>query len=330
MKRHLMRGHNRPPPDGPSVRTRWAKALFADRSTPAYVMAMAWVIHWYSDADGCGAAVSNEQFEAICGASRPTITRGKKWLLDNGYVTVRAGDGRGLKSMFRMTVPTVAKGETSDHLSSGKGETTDHLTTSKGETSEHLSARKGETSDQKGETSEPKGETCEPPILEYSGVNQEKGRASAHPPRSEIDQIHRMAMEAGHLIKGGSAAKSNRASVRTKGELDGSGGVLFENGKLSVHNGVHALLTRDFPGIDLQAVCDRAGPEITKLRWPTTEDAVACMRKWASYAVEQANRPRYGSSTPVPIPIKPPPPRKPLTKEEIEAREWMKSRGMDV
>jgi hypothetical protein len=86
-----------------SIRTKWAKALFADPETPAYVMAIAWAVHWFSDANGSGAALSNEQLEVICGISPRTATRGKAWLRDNGYVQLRVG--LGTKTRFLMTIP---------------------------------------------------------------------------------------------------------------------------------------------------------------------------------------------------------------------------------
>lgn len=87
-----------------SVRTTWAKALFADPKTPVYVMAMAWPIHWYSRADGTGAALSNLQFSKICGISEDTAIRGKRWLRDNGYVQIQVGGGA-QRTRFIMTVP---------------------------------------------------------------------------------------------------------------------------------------------------------------------------------------------------------------------------------
>jgi hypothetical protein len=86
-----------------SIRTKWAKALFADPETPVYVMAIAWAIHWYSDASGSGAALSNEQLEVMCGISPRTATRGKAWLRDNGYVQLKVG--LGTKTKFLLTVP---------------------------------------------------------------------------------------------------------------------------------------------------------------------------------------------------------------------------------
>ena len=99
-------GHNGGPDlDEPkqSIRTQWAKALFADPRTPAHVMAIAWAIHWYSDADGTGAALSNEQLEVICGISGRTATRGKSWLREHGYVHLRVG--LGVKTKFKMVIP---------------------------------------------------------------------------------------------------------------------------------------------------------------------------------------------------------------------------------
>ncbi len=100
-------GHNGGPEldDGrQSVRTRWAKALFADPDTPVYAIAIAWPIHWYSQADGSGAALSNEQLELYCGIAERTVTRGKKWLFENGYVQLKVGK-RHEKTRFQLTIP---------------------------------------------------------------------------------------------------------------------------------------------------------------------------------------------------------------------------------
>lgn len=104
-------GHNGGPPlEEPrrlrklTMRTQWAKALFSDKRTPSYVIAMSWAIHWYSQDDGSGAALSNEQFEAMCGVPDRTVSRGKKWLYDHGYVTLRVGRS-GQKTRFQMCIP---------------------------------------------------------------------------------------------------------------------------------------------------------------------------------------------------------------------------------
>jgi hypothetical protein len=113
-------GHNGGPDvDGrkESLRTTWAKTLFADASTPTYVMAMAWAIHWYSRADGTGAALSNQQFEQMCGVSERTATRGKKWLRDNDYIELKVGNGD-QKTQFRMSLPDKHRVDTQSTLGS--------------------------------------------------------------------------------------------------------------------------------------------------------------------------------------------------------------------
>ncbi len=87
-----------------SIKYRWAMALFADPKTPSFVIAMSWAIHWYSKPEGWGAALSNEQFVAMCGLSESSVTRGKKWLLDNRYVSIRVGK-KGLKTQFQLVIP---------------------------------------------------------------------------------------------------------------------------------------------------------------------------------------------------------------------------------
>ena len=90
-----------------TIRTRWAKALFADPTTPPYVMAIAWAVHWFSTPEGRGAALSNEQLKCICGISERTATRGKAWLRDEGYVQLTVGSGDE-KTRFQMALPTVS------------------------------------------------------------------------------------------------------------------------------------------------------------------------------------------------------------------------------
>lgn len=158
-----------------TVRTAWAKALMADPDTPTYVMAMGWVMHWYSDADGTGAVLSNDQFASICNISRPTVTKGKEWLRRKGYVSVKIGDGRGLKSTYTLTLPKGHKEESTFPLTHAlspakeetalppKGETTIPETT-KGE----MSLQKGETTlPEKGETTLPLNQYKEPVNNQY-------------------------------------------------------------------------------------------------------------------------------------------------------------------
>lgn len=115
--------------------------------------------------------------------------------------------------------------------------------------------------------------------------------------KAEIAEAHRRAYELGQAIKGGKVAKSNRASIATQGELDGTNGIKFERGKLSVMNGTLAELTADFPGVDLQAVFNKVAPEIAKNKYPTMELAMSLIRKWAQFAVDDAAKTggRYGA-----------------------------------
>jgi hypothetical protein len=109
-------------------------------------------------------------------------------------------------------------------------------------------------------------------------------------PKPDADELARQAYELGQRIKQGVATKSARAAARVKGELDGSRGIEFSDGKLTVMNGAAAKLSADFPGIDLAAVCDRAGPEITKMSYPTTDDAMSVLRKWARIVMDEMRK----------------------------------------
>lgn len=108
-------------------------------------------------------------------------------------------------------------------------------------------------------------------------------------PKSSAD-LHRLAYERGLKTKQGTVAKSARSASRTKGELDGSQGIEFTNGKLTVMNGAAAMLASDYPGIDLEAVCDRAGPEITKMNYPTADDAMTVLRKWSRIFLDEMRK----------------------------------------
>jgi hypothetical protein len=94
--------------------------------------------------------------------------------------------------------------------------------------------------------------------------------------------------------KGGKVAKSARAVQFTQGELDGSRGIKFEYGKLTVINGALASLQADFPGIDLQAVFNKVAPEIAKNKYPTMELAMTLIRKWSQFAKDDAVKGRRG------------------------------------
>lgn len=113
---------------------------------------------------------------------------------------------------------------------------------------------------------------------------------------ARADVLHLQAYQRGLEIKGDTRAKSARAISRSRGELDGSRGIAFADGKLTVVNGTAAQLLEDFPGVNLEAVCDRAGPEIAKFGWPSYGDALSVLRKWARIALE--SKPSSSGSTP--------------------------------
>jgi hypothetical protein len=122
--------------------------------------------------------------------------------------------------------------------------------------------------------------------------------AQAREPGGQVDRQWAEAYCRGIDIKGGKTAKSARAQLRTKGELDGSTGITLENGKLSVTNGSSAALASEFPGIDLAAVCNRAAPELMRQNYPTHDDAMAVLRKWAQIAQETASKPTQKAAEP--------------------------------
>lgn len=115
--------------------------------------------------------------------------------------------------------------------------------------------------------------------IEVNGVAREREE-------SENDRICRQAYEREAETKGGKTAKSARSFQRAKGELDGSTGITLENGKLTLVNGSAAAILDEFPGIDLAAVSNKAAPELMRCNYPTHDQAMAVIRKWAQIAQE--------------------------------------------
>jgi len=96
------------------------------------------------------------------------------------------------------------------------------------------------------------------------------------------DDQHRQAYLDGQRIKQGVATKSARAAQRCTGELDGSRGILFVGGKLSVDGPALDELRADFPGVDINAACNRAGADLAGRRnYPSYDQAMAELRKAA-------------------------------------------------
>lgn len=112
---------------------------------------------------------------------------------------------------------------------------------------------------------------------------------------AEADLIAVEAVKAGERTKGAAVAKSGRALVRVKGELDGNKGLLLDHtGKLQFTNCVGTDLLReiqqDFPDIEIEAACNRAALDITKMSYPSVTDAMAAIRRQAQYLSENAEK----------------------------------------
>lgn len=101
------------------------------------------------------------------------------------------------------------------------------------------------------------------------------------------DEEHREAYLRGLEIKGGKTPKSARAAAAAKGELDGSRGITFADGKLTISDSVSARLSEDFPKVEMKAVCNKAAPEVARMRYPSADDAIAVLRKWAQIEAER-------------------------------------------
>lgn len=68
-------------------------------------------------------------------------------------------------------------------------------------------------------------------------------------------------------------------------ELDGSLGLTFKLGKLSIDDhAIASVLQADFPGVDLASVCNRAGDELARGGAQTFERGMAVLRRHAQFA----------------------------------------------
>lgn len=113
--------------------------------------------------------------------------------------------------------------------------------------------------------------------------------------KDEANRIAREAYEAGLRIKGEATAKSARPEFKARGGLDGSQGLLLDgHGRLKFVNGVgqqiaDALLA-DFPGISLDAVCNRAAAEIVKTGFVDAFQAKVILRRHAQFVMEDGHK----------------------------------------
>jgi hypothetical protein len=79
---------------------------------------------------------------------------------------------------------------------------------------------------------------------------------------------------------------------------DGSHGVVLENGSLSVVNGTAYGLAQEFPGLDLQAVCDLAAPDVLALQSPSLDVVLDTIRKVAKTVDAKTKKPKSAKSDP--------------------------------
>lgn len=97
-----------------------------------------------------------------------------------------------------------------------------------------------------------------------------------------VDAAWKLTDELARKVKGGITGPPPR-SARPKGELNGLYGITLTNGKLTVVNGVLASLQQEFPGVDFTAVCNKAAPSLSKIKFPTVDNALAALRQYAQY-----------------------------------------------
>jgi uncharacterized protein YdaU (DUF1376 family) len=110
--------------------------------------------------------------------------------------------------------------------------------------------------------------------------------ARAAKPRAEGD-ASQQAYHLGEQINRGRIKLTQAERARQTEEC---AGIEYVGGKLSVFNGTALELIRDFPGIDLNAVCNRAAPDVAKLRNPTPDQMLAAVRRHAQFAADDANK----------------------------------------
>jgi len=125
----------------------------------------------------------------------------------------------------------------------------------------------------------------------------------SHASANSANELARQAYLDGLTIKAGKVAKSARAETRTKGELDGSKGISFANGELTVDAETAAKILAKFPGIDVQAACDKAAPEVARMNYPTRDDAAAVIGKWARIELQNASKSQAKTGEVVPFKV---------------------------
>jgi hypothetical protein len=156
-----------------------------------------------------------------------------------------------------------------------------------------------------GETGTPrKGDSGTPRKGGYEIYTAPVSAPKSAPERAHADELARQAYLAGRALKDGKVAKSARAIHEAIGELDGSRGLDYRDGLLTVTGEALETLERQFPRVDIAAVANKAAPDLRKSR-PTYADCMAVLRKWAQYEIDfRRNRGSKGGEV-IPFAVSP-------------------------
>jgi hypothetical protein len=100
-------GHN----GGPDMaqprnfKKRWAYALFAHPKKPIGTVAMGFKLYMEMNAQGEGAVISDREFSEACGVSERACQNFKRWLLDEGFVSIQLKGNKGRSNTFAAKIP---------------------------------------------------------------------------------------------------------------------------------------------------------------------------------------------------------------------------------
>lgn len=115
---------------------------------------------------------------------------------------------------------------------------------------------------------------------------QGEGREDIHPPR-DLDGRGDDAPEAAPRRR-----NPRMAHWLPQDKPDGSNGIDWRDGKLTVFNGTAAALAKEFPTLDLAAVCNKAAPRVANIKNPTHLQVLAAIRAQCQYELDyQAKAP---------------------------------------
>lgn len=284
----------------------WLEAILHSGQVTRVAQHLALVIFHIADEKGV-AAISMRELERITGWSKSTLAAHLAEI--KTFIDVTLGRGRGrstfaLQGMITEAVVAIRSVQQPDAKSEVPNDSVhDKDATAATKHSVHkkdaipdATLDKTNSVQQPNSTPDTKPRSVQQPDAKprfgggKGGENYNYCRASGEEDAAAVAALHRKAFELGERIKGGKAAKSQRAVRASQGDLDGREGIKFENGKLTVFNGARQALAADFPGVNLDAVLNKVAPEIAKNRYPSVALAMSLIRKWAQFAVEDSKK----------------------------------------